>query len=213
MLFRSNRRLATTSMVISSVTVVLNIIRNGIFIFGLFGLPAMGIVGAALATVLARAVELAWSFAVTLPKGRIHLRMRYMVKVDETLQRDFWKYTLPVLGNEIVWGGGFTMYTVIMGRLGTDAIAANAIANIIKNLIACFCIGLGSGGGILVGNELGAGRLEMAKVYGNKLCKLAIVSGVASGGLILLLSPLLLQVVQITPEAKRYLMGLLVMCA
>lgn len=60
------------------------------------------------------------------------------------------------------------MYSVIMGHLGSDAVAANSIANIVKNLVACFCNGLGSGGGIMVGNELGAGKLDTAKVYGGR---------------------------------------------
>lgn len=58
------------------------------------------------------------------------------------------------------------MYSVIMGHLGSDAVAANSIANIVKNLVICFCAGIGSGGSILVGNELGAGALNQAKIYG-----------------------------------------------
>lgn len=82
----------------------------------------------------------------------------------------FWKYTTPVICNEIVWGTGFSMYSVIMGHLGSDAVAANSIASIVKNLAGCFCMGLGNGGGIMVGNELGAGKLEKAKEYGRRLC-------------------------------------------
>ena len=59
-----------------------------------------------------------------------------------------------------------------MGHLGSDAVAANGIANIVRNLVACFCLDLGSGSGIIVGNELGAGQLAAAKEYGRKLCKL-----------------------------------------
>ena len=208
-----NSGLATKSTVISSVTVLLNIFLNAVFIFGLLGMPAMGISGAAVATVISRLVELIWSFAVTLRKDHVRLRIAYLKQGEKHLKQAFWKYTMPVLGNEIVWGGGFTMYSVVMGHLGTDAVAANAIANIVKNLIACFCIGLGSGGSIMVGNELGAGHLERAKEYGTKLCRLAIMSGLVSGGLLLLISPLIVRFSSLTPQAKSYLMGMLAMCS
>lgn len=74
-----------------------------------------------------------------------------------------------MLGYYLVWGAGFSMYSVIMGHLGSDAVAANSVANIAKNLIVSFCTGLGNGGGIIVGNELGIGNLEQAKRYGGLL--------------------------------------------
>ncbi|MFQ6804668.1 MAG: MATE family efflux transporter [Lachnospiraceae bacterium] len=154
---------AMKSTVISSFSVVLNIFLNAVFIFGFWIFPEMGIAGAALATVIAKAAELLWLFAESCREGRIHLRMRYVIHTDPLLRKDFWKYTTPVLANEMVWGCGFTMYSVIMGHLGSDAVAANSIANIVKNLIACFCSGIGNGGGILVGNELGQGNLEKAR--------------------------------------------------
>lgn len=165
---------AAKSSLISSTCVVINILLNAIFIFGLLGFPKMEIAGAALATVIARFVEVIWCIWETAKKSQVKLHRKKVVVSDRILRSDFWKYTAPVLGNEIVWGIGFTMYSVIMGHLGSDAVAANAIANIVKNLVACFCLGLGSGGGILVGNELGAGRLDVAKEYGYKLCKLSV---------------------------------------
>ena len=165
-----NSSKAITAGAISSVSVVLNIFLNAVLIFGLFGFPKLEIAGAALATVVSKLVEVVWCVSVTLKKSsRVRLRVHCILHGDRLLKGDFWKYTLPVLGNEIAWGVGFTMYSVIMGHLGSDAVAANSIANIIKNLIVCFCIGLGSGGGIMVGNELGAGRPNTAKEYGGKL--------------------------------------------
>ena len=199
--------------IISSASVVINIFLNAVLIFGLLGLPRLEIAGAAIATVISRIIEVAWCFLETSKKGRIKLRLSYIIHSNKTLCRDFWKYTAPVLGNEIVWGIGFTMYSVIMGHLGTDAVAANSIANIVKNLAACFCTGLGSGGGIMVGNELGAERLEKAKIYGKKLCKLSIVFGAASGLLLPVLSPLILSVTDLSETANGYLKWMLVMCS
>lgn len=204
---------AVQSSVISSVSVVVNIILNAVFIFGWPGLPEMGIAGAALATVTARAIEVAWCILETAKKDSIRLKLYYMMHNDKVLQHDFWKYSFPVLGNEIVWGVGFTMYSVIMGHLGSDAVAANSIANIVKNLVACFCMGLGSGGGIMVGNELGAGRLDKAKEYGDRLCRLSVLCGVASGIVLLALRPLILAVTDLSVTANGYLKWMLIMCS
>ena len=208
-----NSSKAVTAGVISSVSVVTNILLNAVLIFGLFGFPELKIAGAALATVIAKLIEAVWCVAETLKENSVKLKLRYIIHSDKLLKGDFWKYTVPVLGNEITWGVGFTMYSVIMGHLGTDAVAANSIANIIKNLIVCFCIGLGSGGGIMVGNELGAGRTDTAEKYGQKLCRLAIVFGILSGVVMLMISPLILKFSDLSETANRYLKYMLVMCA
>lgn len=204
---------AMKSTVISSFSVVLNIFLNAVFIFGFWIFPEMGIAGAALATVIAKAAELLWLFVESCREGRIHLRMRYVIHTDPLLRKDFWKYTTPVLANEMVWGCGFTMYSVIMGHLGSDAVAANSIANIVKNLIACFCSGIGNGGGILVGNELGQGNLEKARSYGGRLCRISIVSGIISGLVLLALSPLILPVSNLSDVSAGYLRGMLLICS
>lgn len=204
---------AAKSSLISSASVIVNIVLNAVFIFGLLGLPKLEIAGAALATVIARVIEVLWCIIETAKKDSAKLKMKYILRNDKHLRSDFWKYTSPVLGNEIVWGVGFTMYSVIMGHLGTDAVAANSIANIVKNLVACFCLGLGSGGGIMVGNELGAGRLENAKIYGRKLCKLSIICGAVSGLFLLALSPLILSVADLSDTANEYLKYMLYMCS
>lgn len=204
---------AFMSSLISSVCVLLNIGLNALLIFGLIGLPALGVIGAALATVIARFIEMIWSLSDSIKKERIKIRAEVFIHFDKTLHKDFWKYTLPVLGNEIVWGVGFTMGTVIIGRLGSDAIAANSIATIAKNLVICFCLGLGAGGGILVGNELGAGNLEKAKLYGGKLCRISVVSGVATGAILLAASPLVMLFAHLTPTANEYLKQMLAVCS
>ena len=200
------------STVIGSVSMVTNIVLNAVFIFGVWKVPAMGIAGAALATVLSRVLELGWAFTESLRHGRIRLHVKYLVRADRELKGDFFHYTLPVLGNELIWGCGFTMYSVIMGHLGSDAVAANYIANIVKNLIACLCLGLGSGGGIIVGNELGKRNLDAAKDYGDRLCRLSILMGALSGLLLLGLSPLILGFSNLSPAAHGYLTGMLFMC-
>lgn len=204
---------AVKAGIISSVSVVINIFLNAVFIFGLFGMPKLEIAGAALATVISRLIEIIWCVSGSVKKDSVHLKLIYVIHNDVPLKKDFWKYTLPVLGNEIVWGVGFTMYSVIMGHLGTDAVAANSIANIIKNLIVCFCIGISTGGGIIIGNELGAGRLDTAKEYGRKLCHLSVILGIISGIVMFMLSPIILKFSNLSDTANDYLKWMTVMCS
>ncbi|MCR5210324.1 MAG: MATE family efflux transporter [Lachnospiraceae bacterium] len=198
--------------VLSSATVFINIGLNAVFIYGLLGAPKMGPAGAALATTISYAVSLVGSVIVQRKADRVHFRLRYFLKVSEDLRRDYIKYTSPVLANQLSWGIGFTMISVIMGHLGSDAVAANSIVAVVKDLISCFCFALSSGGAILVGNELGAGESGRAKQYGSRLCRLALYSGMIAGVLIALASPVIVRLVNITPEAAHYLQIMLLMC-
>lgn len=199
------------STTISSITVIMNILLNAVFIFGLFGVPAMGIQGAAWATVISTAVQMIWSIIYT--TTRIKRLKICLPDRNHDLTKRFRSKTAPVLLNELIWGGGFTMYSVIMGHMGTDAVAANGIANISKNLIVCLCLGLGSAGSIVVGNRLGADLFEEAKRAGKTLTKVSVYSGVLSGILLLALSPVIIRFAGLTPQAGGYLQGMLVICS
>lgn len=204
---------AVKSTLISSTAVVLNIVLNAVLIFGLGNFPALGIAGAAYATVIARGVEMLWTLFDSFQKDRIRLHLNFFFHTDKVLEKIYWKYSLPILGNELAWGCGFTMYSVVMGHMGSDAVAANSIANIAKNLMICFCIGIANGGSILIGNELGAGRLAQAKDYGGKLCRLSVIGGVASGALLLMCSPLILHFASLGSQAETYLKWMFFICA
>ncbi len=200
------------STLYASSAVVINFVLNAVFILGLGVFPQWGIRGAAMATVIARAVELFLVFAENQRRDVVKLRWKNIFHVSTGLRKDFYHYTLPVCFNEMAWGVGFTMFTVILGRMGTDAIAANSIANIVKNVMACVCLGIGTGGSILVGNELGSGDLDKARLYGGRLCRLAIIAGIISGGLIVLLSPVILSAANLTVTATAYLRKMLYIC-
>lgn len=206
----SGRTLRST--LYGSSALVLNLIFNALLIFGLLGLPRLEIVGAALATSLARLAELLLVIAENFRPEVV--RIRWPQRRRPELRRDFWKYTLPVLGNELVWGCGVTAYTAIMGRLGSDAVAANSIANIVLNIVSCVCLGIGNGSGIIVGNELGRGELALAKEYGSRLYRTSLLAGVISGGVILAAAPLLTGLnPQMSGTARQYLWGMLLVCA
>ena len=197
---------------ISCFMVFANIIMNAIFIYGYFGVPAMGVEGAALATTISSFLSLVITIIIQAHHHVVCFRIRYIFRIDSNIRQDFIKYTGPVLGNQITWGIGFTTLTVIMGHLGSDAVAANSIVAVVKDLISCFCFALSSGGSIMVGNELGANRMEQAKEYGSRLCKLALYSGILSGLIIFASTPIVLQVVNLSDQAAFYLKWMLVMC-
>lgn len=198
---------------ISSVAVVINIVLNAVFIFGFGPVKAMGVEGAAIATLIARVIELVWIVICSFRQGYIHPEIKSFFEIEAILLKDFVKNLLPLLGACLFWGVGFSSYTAFMGHLGTDAAAANSVTAVIRDLICCMCDGASAGAGILVGNELGAGNLEKAKLYGDRFVKISFIIGFISTGLMLLATPFLLSAVKLTPEARHYLMLMMIVMA
>lgn len=196
--------------IISSCAVVLNIVLNAVFIFGLLGAPRMEARGAALATTISRMIELALCIAVSLKASYIRPAFNRFLRISRQLRADFIRQCLPLMGGSLCWGVGFTSYTAIMGHMGTDAAAANSVAAVVRDLVCCMCNGIGSAAGIMVGNELGAGRLDMGKAYGKKLKNLSYVIGFLSTALVLAVTPFVVRMVILTEQARGYLTGMMV---
>ena len=201
------------STVYGSVPVALNVGLNAVLIFGLLGFPEMGIKGASVATVIARVTEMILVLWENKRFKEVRLHIQDWLHGDRALFRQFRRHTIPVLANELSWGVGITMYSVILGHMGSDAVAANAIGQIVKNIAACFCNGLGVGAGIMIGNLLGAGKLEQAKEEGSRLVKVSAVSGLISGCVLFLFSPLVMGIAgHLTNTAREYLRFMLYVC-
>jgi len=195
---------------ISSGAVVLNIVLNAVFIFGLAGCPAMGVRGAALATILARIIEFGACVGSSYPTGFIRLSARDVFTFDRAMSRDFLHYTLPILGASILWGVGFTAYTAIMGHLGPDAAAANSVAAVVRDLLCCLCNGFAGAAGIIIGNELGAGNLEQGRRYGDRLAVISVLTGLLCTAVILAVLPLAARMLVLTSQAETYMRGMFV---
>lgn len=198
---------------ISSFSVILNILFNWLLIFGVGIFPRMEVSGAAFATTISKAVELIWTIIVMLKKDNLKIRLKYIIHTEKVLMKDYLKYALPVLGNQLAWGMGFTMYSVILGHMGSDATAANSIANIIKNLVICVCQGVSSATAVILGAEMGKGNLETAKEYGSRLCRISLICGLVSGGVILCVIPFVPLFTSISATAQSYLRIMLVVCS
>jgi putative MATE family efflux protein len=201
---------AGTSALISSVAVVANICLNTVFIFGLLGAPSMGARGAALATLLSRVLELTWSVLASMRKGYLHPNLARFFHRNPLLSKDFVRISLPILGASLLWGIGFTSYTAIMGHLGQDAAAANSVAAVVRDLTCCMCNGVAGAGSVLLGNELGQGKLDMAKDYGQRLMKIAFLIGIVTCFVVIAVIPLVLRFYKLTPAAQQLLVGMLI---
>ncbi|SCX91563.1 putative efflux protein, MATE family [Butyrivibrio sp. INlla14] len=195
---------------ISSSVVIMNILLNAVFIFGLLGAPRMEARGAALATTISRVIELVFCIVISFKPSYIRPALSRLFAIPLSLTGDFMKQYLPLLGGSLCWGIGFTSYTAIMGHLGVDAAAANSIAAVVRDLICCMCNGVGSAAGIIVGNELGAGKLDVGKAYGIKLKNISYVIGFISTALVLLVTPIVVKGVILTDAARNYLVGMMI---
>ncbi len=183
----------------------LNVILNAVFIFGLFGAPELGATGVAIATSLSRLIELAACFVVSSLSRDIRLDFRYLFVKNKLLFADFVRLSLPALGNDISWSVAFSMYSVIIGHLGTDAVAANSFVIVVRNFGTILCFGMAGAGGILLGNIIGENRTEEALEGAKKLMKLTVITGAAGGLIILAATPLVLKYAALSEQAMEYL--------
>ena len=153
-------------VVISCITILVNICFNYILIFGKFGAPAMGVVGAALATLIARVVEVVSIMGVVyLGKTPIACHIKELFGWSREFLVKFFVTALPVIINEFIWGLGTTVYSMAYGRMGDDAVAAITIATTIQDIVVVLFQGLSAATAVILGNEMGAGKLKRAEVY------------------------------------------------
>jgi len=195
----------TISTIMNVLAFSLNIVLNAVFIFGLFGAPKLGAMGVAIATSASRLIELAACFVVSALSRDIKLDFRYLFSRNRLLFSDFVRLSLPALGNDILWSVAFSMYSVIMGHLGTDAVAANSFVVVVRNFGTILCFGMASAGGILLGNVIGENKLEEARADASKLMKLTVITGAIGGLIVLAATPFVLKYATLTETAMHYL--------
>lgn len=201
----------TVCMALNIVAFSLNVVLNAVFIFGLLGAPRLGVTGVAIATAISRLVELALCVAVSAKSRDIKLNPAYMFVRNKQLFGDFVRLSLPALGNDIAWGVGFSMYSVILGHLGSDVVAANSLVSVVRNLGTIACFALASAGGILLGQVIGENRIEDARRNAAQLTRLTLITGVLGGVVILLLTPFVLRYADLSETSMGYLRTMLLL--
>ena len=194
------------STLINSTALVLNIVLNATFIFGWIpGIPPLGIFGVALATVIARAVEFILCIIVGERIKSLRLRPRLFTLHSKVLTHDFIQLALPALGNDVIWSLAFSAYSVIMGHLGEDLVAANSIVSTMRNLVSTFGFGVASGTAIILGNIIGSGDLKLAEKNAGRLLWLTFLTSLMGSFLILCCHPIVPLIKTLTPQAAEYL--------
>ena len=188
-------------MVCSTISLTINIILNYIFIFGKLGMPALGASGAALATLIARIIELILLVSyVYFIKNDYELRFTFKdVKlINKDLSKAYVSKTLPTFLNDTLWAFGTVLYAVAYSKAGTSAIAASQIASSTGNffIMTAVCIAIGSS--IMIGNELGADNINKAIHYTKKFSVLVTLAGALFGGLLIICIPVLLKIFSVS---------------
>lgn len=171
--------------VISFSTLCINGILNYCLIYGNLGFPELGVRGAAIATLVSRCVELL-IVAVYLKffEHRLHLRVRSLVRMDKSYLKDYAHISLPVLVNQALWGVAQMVQTGILGHLGGDVTAANAIAVQVYQVLSVVSYGAASAAAILVGKTVGSGQKEQLRQLVSTLERMFLLLGIAAGAAI-----------------------------
>lgn len=192
-------------MALNLLAFALNVLLNAVFIFGLFGLPKLGATGVAIATAISRLIELIACIVVSFFSKDVKLNLAYMFIRSKVLLSDFIRLSLPALGNDVAWSIGFSMYSVILGHLGTDAVAANSLVTVVRNIGTVFCYAIASAGTILLGKIMGQGDLEKSKDYASRMLKLTVLAGIVGGLIVLAIIPFVLKFASLNETAMHYL--------
>lgn len=173
--------------------VIMNVVLNACFIFGWGPFPVLGIAGVALATSITRVVEVLVCFVDNGLCKIIRLRLKDLFARGGQLMKDFIHFAVPAAANDIVWGLAFSVYSVILGHLSSDIVAANSVASVVRNLGSVVCFGVSSSAAIILGKAMGDSRLQQAKAWASRFARLSVITSVAGGIVILLCRPLVLQ--------------------
>ena len=184
---------ATPPMLVSVVALVINVFLNYVLIFGKFGAPQMGVAGAALATVIARAMETTvLVLYVYIGQGVLAASLRELTDVTWLFVKKSYQTIFPVILNDICWGLASLVYVAVYGRMGTQAVAAIQICNTVNNLFLVAIIGLSGAAAVMVGNSIGAGNEEQAKDYAVRFSVLSIMGGMALGVILAITAPVII---------------------
>lgn len=188
-------------MVASFVGLIVNGILNAILIFGLLGMPAMGVEGAAIATIIARGAECTVLVLYTyLSRSSLAANIKTLVTIPKDLARNVFVTMIPVLLNEACWGFGNMTYAIIYGRIGTQATASIQICTTIFNLFMIVTFGLANVAVVIIGKEIGAGREERGHLYARRLCVVSVVTGIALAVVLAVTAPFILTIFKVSPE-------------
>jgi len=205
-------------MLVTTFAIIVNVILNFGFIFGMFGLPRLGVAGSALATVIARTLECTLLIAITrfCKEGDdsvgdfIHAKYK---KTKENLEpfinrlfvKKYFFTASPVIANEFMWGLGVTIYAVVYGRMEPHATAAITITNIIESIIVVSFLGLCNSSAVILGNELGGNELKKAEKHAKYFMVLQFMISIVVAIITFLLKDVIVSLFPASSQAIHYI--------
>ena len=194
---------ATLPMTISLIALFTNIFFNYVFIFGKFGAPALGVEGAALATVIARVVEMIFLLiSVYLSKGVLAASLKELTDYSFDFVKKSYQTIFPVILNDMCWGLASLVYAAVYGHMGAQAVAVIQICNTVNNLFMVVTFGLSSAASIMIGNSIGAGDEEQGRDYAKKIIVISFLFSFILGAILAISSPLILNVFNVSSVVR-----------
>lgn len=191
------------SVVIYAVSFCINVFFNWIFIFGKFGMPALGVTGAAVGTVLARIAEvIMMSIYVFKVDKKIRFKLSMLKKKSHELMMDVFRYGMPVMINELLWSVGTSMHAVILGHMGAVVVAANSICNVVFQMATSFIFGVSSASAVIIGKTVGSDDIDGAKKSAHKLVRVYFVMGILSAIVLLLIKSPVISIYKIEESTR-----------
>ena len=203
-------KFAKISLRISIMTVVVDMTVDFFLIYGIGPCPALGANGSAYSTIAVEVAALVWCLIWAQRKEDVRLDRKTLFFFSKAYEKDAWKIIPGMLASSLSWGLSMTVHSFILGHLGTDATAAYSVTGVAQQLIQCLTIGLAQGGGVMLGQLMGRNELDKAKDYGLKFWRVSLLSGLINVGLIAIAGPLVYFFYVLEPQAKIYLIQMLI---
>lgn len=192
------------TMIVSVIAITLKTLLGYLLIFGVAGLPALGVRGAAIGTTFGWIFECVLIiFLVYVLKTPLAASPLSFFRFESIFLGKVLRTAMPAAANEVLWSLGITIYNAVYARIGTDAIASVQISATLEEIAFVFFIGLGNACAIMVGNKIGEGENEIAFEYGRRFTILTVIVALFAGGMILFLRGPVVGLYEISPLAAE----------
>lgn len=198
-------------MLVSIVALLVNTFLNYGLIFGKLGLPMLGVKGAAIATTIARLIELT---LILMPiyfgtRGVLKFHIKDLFSISQEFTQKYIQVSWPIIMGEAMWGLGSVMYALAYSKLGTTAFASSQMAQIVNDIMLVASFGLASSVGTILGNKLGEGKVKEAIYFSRQIMILSIVIGLATGAILMATMPLVPKIFGISGETASNVVKIL----
>ncbi|WP_147384502.1 MATE family efflux transporter [Paenibacillus sp. 1011MAR3C5] len=197
-------------MYMTTSCLLLNTLLNYPLIYGHFGFPALGIQGAAIATLIGKLLLMIMIVAYVYTKRReVAVSVRRPVTVDRALTRKVFKLTMPIIAHETLWGLGAAIYMVAFGMLGTATLAVIQVAKVISVFVFAAVAGFSQAAGIMIGEQIGRRQRELAQTFARRFTRIGLVLALVIGALLFTMAPLIVGMFQFDEPLNRQAINIL----